>query len=52
MTCKKFIEMIKDHMLLKKHFIEQNEYRYNKRITKQSIWGYKLICNDAMDEDE
>jgi phage/plasmid-associated DNA primase len=52
MTCKKFIEMIKDHMLLKKHFIEQNEYRYNKRITKQSIWGYKLICNDSMDEDE
>lgn len=51
MTCKKFIEMIKDHMLLKKHFIEQNEYRYNKRITKQSIWGYKLICNDD-EEDE
>ena len=52
MTCKKFIEMIKDHMLLKKHFIEQNEWRYKKRIVKQSIWGYRLICNDSMDEDE
>ena len=52
MTCKKFIEMIKEHMLLKSHFIEQNTYRYNKRITKQSIWGYKLIGNDAMDEDD
>jgi len=52
MTCKKFIEMVKEHMLLKKHFIEQNEYRYNKRITKQSIWGYKLIDKDDDDDDE
>ncbi|NBO31788.1 MAG: hypothetical protein EBV05_09405 [Cyanobacteria bacterium WB6_1B_304] len=52
MTCKKFIEMIKDHILLKKHFIEQNTYRYKKRITKQSIWGYQLIGEDKDEEDD
>jgi len=46
MTCKKFIEMIKGHMLLKNHFIDRNEYRYKKQITKQSIWGYQLIAGD------
>lgn len=46
MTCKKFIEMIKDHMLLKKHFIDNGVCRYGKNIKKQSIWGYKLIDKD------
>ena len=49
MTCKKFIEMIKGHMLLKNHFIDRNEYRYKKQITKQSIWGYQLIAGDDDD---
>lgn len=52
MNCKKFIEMIKDHILLKKHFIDAHGRRYNKRIVKQSIWGYQLIGDDGTDEDE
>lgn len=52
MTCKKFIELIKDHMLLKKHFIDKNEYRYKNQITKQSIWGYKLIDKDDDENDK
>ena len=52
MTCKKFIEMIKDHILLKKHFIDAQGRRYNKRIAKQSIWGYQLIGDDGSDHDE
>jgi phage/plasmid-associated DNA primase len=51
MTCKKFIEMIKDHILLKKHFIEQNTYRYKKQQKRQAIWGYQLIGEDK-DEEE
>ena len=51
MTCKKFIEMIKDHILLKKHFIDASGRRYNKRIPRQSIWGYQLIGEDK-DEEE
>ena len=51
MTCKKFIEMIKDHILLKKHFIDALGRRYNKRIPRQSIWGYQLIGEDK-DEEE
>jgi len=49
MTCKKFIELIKEHMLLKKHFIDTNQCRYGKNIKKQSIWGYQLISKDEDD---
>lgn len=55
MTCKKFVDMIKDHILLKNHFIDAHGRRYNKRITRQSIWGYELIGDDDTDklvEDE
>ena len=52
MNCKKFIEMIKDHILLKKHFIDAQGRRYNKRIAKQSIWGYQLIGDDGSDQEE
>jgi phage/plasmid-associated DNA primase len=52
MTCKKFIEMIKDHILLKKHFIDALGRRYNKRIARQSIWGYQLIGDDDAGEEE
>ncbi len=51
MTNKKFIEMIKDHILLKKHFIDRNEYRYKKQQKRQAIWGYQLIADDGKDEE-
>jgi phage/plasmid-associated DNA primase len=52
MTCKKFIELIKEHMLLKKHFIDYGMCRYGKNIKKQSIWGYQLISKDEDDETD
>ena len=51
MTCKKFIAMIKEHMLLKKHFIDTDTWYMNKRIIKQSIWGWRMMSDDSDNDD-
>jgi hypothetical protein len=56
MTCKKFIAMVKEHMLLKQHFIENHQHYMTVHITKQSIWGWRLIpdynSGDLSDNDK
>ena len=51
MTCKKFIAS-KEHMLLKVHFIDGNQMYMNKRIIKQSIWGWQIMSDDSDNDDD
>ena len=49
MNRKKFIEMIKDHILLKKHFIDYGMCRYGENIKTQCVWGFVEI--DDFDDE-
>ena len=51
MTCKKFIAIVKEHMLLKQHFIDGNQMYMNTRIKKQSVWGWRLISGNSGESD-